>query len=288
MSLFAPILTALSPFHSYGIRTRLRLVLLQLLSFIIFPLTKGPLLFRSKPYKVCYAVSRGGEKILYLIYYPPNYNPDADVNLHLCIHSGGFVLGMPETTIDFCQHVARELNAVVVSPVYRFAPNHPFPAAPDDVADILRVLLEATPALSSKVVSVTASGFSAGAALALGLSLNPDLGERIRAVVSFYAPMNLRIPRASKPVPKEMKFDPFMALGPLFDTYEPPHGSALWSDDRIAPGAVQDLDRLPPKVMIVAAGIDTLYNEQLVQCDRLTTARSHAAAHTCRIAGQAP
>ena len=267
MPLFTPIITALSPYRSYGIGTRLRLISLQLLTFIIVPLTKIHLLLRGNPYKVRHAISRGGEKIRYLIYYPPNYTPDAKVNLHMCIHSGGFVMGSPESTVDFCQHVARELNAVVVSPAYRFAPKHPFPAAPNDVADVLRVLLEATPALD--VAAVTVSGFSAGAALALGLSLNYNLGKRVQAAVTFYAPTNMRIPRASKPAPKGMKFDPFLWLGPLFDTYEPLRGNWLWTDDRIAPGAVQDLDRLPPKVMLVAAGIDVLLNEQLKLAERL-------------------
>lgn len=261
VSFLTPVLTAFSPFHHLPIRIRLRLIGLQFVALLVALFTAAPLLFRKKPFQVRHALSRDGEQIRYLIYYPPNYSPDKKINLHVCIHSGGFVFGSPESTAAFCQLVARELNSVVVSPAYRFAPLHPFPAAVNDAEDILLTLLEATPEL--KVGTVTVSGFSAGANISLGLSLNPSLTGRIDACVSFCGPLDRRTPRADKRWPEGMKFDPFIWLGPLFDTYNPPKGSELWKDDRIAPGEVADLGRLPKKVMLVVAGIDVLCAEQI-------------------------
>lgn len=50
--------------------------------------------------------------------------------LHL--HGGGMVVGSPQFEAFESGRIARELGAVVVSPDYRLAPEHPFPAALDD------------------------------------------------------------------------------------------------------------------------------------------------------------
>ena len=50
----------------------------------------------------------------------------------LWIHSGGFIMGSPQFELPIIGRLARELGAVVVSPDYRLAPEHPFPAALDD------------------------------------------------------------------------------------------------------------------------------------------------------------
>jgi acetyl esterase/lipase len=50
--------------------------------------------------------------------------------LHL--HGGGMVTGSPQFEAVGSGRLARALGAVVVSPDYRLAPEHPFPAALDD------------------------------------------------------------------------------------------------------------------------------------------------------------
>jgi acetyl esterase/lipase len=49
----------------------------------------------------------------------------------LWIHGGGTVIGSPQFESRTIGRMARELNAVVVSPDYRLAPEHPFPAPLD-------------------------------------------------------------------------------------------------------------------------------------------------------------
>ena len=46
----------------------------------------------------------------------------------LDIHGGGFVVGSIDMEHAFATQVARELGVVVVTPEYRLAPEHPFPA----------------------------------------------------------------------------------------------------------------------------------------------------------------
>jgi acetyl esterase len=47
-------------------------------------------------------------------------------------HGGGFVIGDLDTHEPYCAEAARHLDIPVVSVDYRLAPEHPFPAAPDD------------------------------------------------------------------------------------------------------------------------------------------------------------
>jgi acetyl esterase len=80
----------------------------------------------------------------------------------LFIHGGGFVDG----GVDFCDNVQRGLahrtGYVVVGLSYRLAPEHPFPAALHDCADVLQWMHDARPGgLDPKRIAV--GGESAGA-----------------------------------------------------------------------------------------------------------------------------
>lgn len=81
------------------------------------------------------------------------------------IHGGGFVAGMPETYFNFCSRLAAQMNARVILPRYRLAPEHPFPAAPDDVFAVYRALLEQGQAADSILIA----GDSAGGSLSLSV-----------------------------------------------------------------------------------------------------------------------
>jgi acetyl esterase/lipase len=49
------------------------------------------------------------------------------------IHGGGFVFGSPNSHSAMAAQLAHRIGARAVLPHYRLAPEHPFPAAPDDV-----------------------------------------------------------------------------------------------------------------------------------------------------------
>jgi acetyl esterase/lipase len=136
---------------------------------------------------------------------------------------------------------------------------------------MLRQLLEVGPKRwNIDIGSITTSGFSAGGNLALGLSLHHDFSRKIKACVTFYAPVDKRTPRSQKPKPRIMPNDPLTWVTPLFDTYDPSAGkSEVLADDRLAPGEVADITRLPARMMMVIPTIDILYAEEMKLAERL-------------------
>jgi acetyl esterase len=102
------------------------------------------------------------------VYTRPGTTPGAPAILF--IHGGGFVDG----GVDFCDNVQRGLaqrtGYVVVGLSYRLAPEHPFPAALHDCADVLQWMHDTRPAgLDPQRIAV--GGESAGGNLTVALCL---------------------------------------------------------------------------------------------------------------------
>ncbi len=72
-------------------------------------------------------------------------------------HGGGFVIGDLETHGPYCAEAARQLDMPVISIDYRLAPEHPFPAAPEDCLAATRWVAENIPC-----TGLVLSGDSAG------------------------------------------------------------------------------------------------------------------------------
>lgn len=82
-------------------------------------------------------------------------------------HGGGFVIGNLETHDSFCAEAARVLDLPVVAVDYRLAPEHAFPAAPDDCEAAARWIAESPAELGLKVTSMVFAGDSAGGNLTI-------------------------------------------------------------------------------------------------------------------------
>ncbi len=101
----------------------------------------------------------------------------------LYLHGGGFIGCSPRTHRPITAALALQGLRVFV-PDYRLAPEHPFPAAPQDVQAVYRAL-RAGPATGRLVVA----GDSAGGNLALGLMLAlRDAGERLPDAAALFSP----------------------------------------------------------------------------------------------------
>ena len=88
----------------------------------------------------------------------------------LWVHGGGYVIGDVVQDNAFCALTARESDIVVVSANYRLAPEHPFPAALDDVSAAWRWVRESAGSLGVDPARVAVGGASAGAGLAACLA----------------------------------------------------------------------------------------------------------------------
>lgn len=90
----------------------------------------------------------------------PESRPDRTL---LYLHGGSFAFRFPNTHAAFAARMCRVLGARALVPDYRLAPEHPFPAAPDDCRTVYRWLLASGCPPGSLVVV----GDSAGGCLAL-------------------------------------------------------------------------------------------------------------------------
>ncbi|WP_353227049.1 alpha/beta hydrolase [Novosphingobium sp.] len=82
-------------------------------------------------------------------------------------HGGGFVIGDLETHHAFCTELAAALDLPVVAVDYRLAPEHPFPAAPDDCEAATRWLATSPAELGRTVTGLILTGDSAGGNLTI-------------------------------------------------------------------------------------------------------------------------
>jgi len=82
-------------------------------------------------------------------------------------HGGGFMIGNLESHHVLCTEIAAELDLPVIAVDYRLAPEHPFPAAPDDCEAAARWIAQSPPELDRKITGLIPMGDSAGGNLAI-------------------------------------------------------------------------------------------------------------------------
>jgi acetyl esterase/lipase len=174
---------------------RWRLLLLQPLTFITWTLISLPHIF-TRTFTTIHIPNRHGHNLRTLIYLPKRRRSGALSPLHISLHSGGFIGGFPETQLKFNKKVVEATGAVVVAPHYRLAPKYPFPAAIDDVDDIVKFCVENGERLwGADPKLLTVDGMSAGGNLALALSQREECHAPaetgVKASVTFYAPVSL-------------------------------------------------------------------------------------------------
>jgi acetyl esterase/lipase len=87
----------------------------------------------------------------------------------LWIHGGGLLFGDARQDEALCLSTAERLGMVIVSANYRFAPEHPFPAAHDDVRAAWGWMLDHAASLGIDPRRLAVGGESAGAGLAAAL-----------------------------------------------------------------------------------------------------------------------
>ncbi len=82
-------------------------------------------------------------------------------------HGGGFVIGDLESHHPYCTELAAKMDLPVIAVDYRLAPEHPFPAAPQDCEAAARWVAENGKTLGLDITGLVFTGDSAGGNLAI-------------------------------------------------------------------------------------------------------------------------
>jgi acetyl esterase/lipase len=89
----------------------------------------------------------------------------------LYIHGGGMMIGAPQMDDGLLSNLAADLDILIVSPEYRLAPEHPYPAPVDDCHEAWQWMLSNSTQRGIDTKRIAIGGESAGGGLAAGLVL---------------------------------------------------------------------------------------------------------------------
>ena len=182
------------------------------------------------------------------------YRPDgAGRGLVVHLHGGGFVLNDVEVHDAGARRLANRSRIPVLSVDYRRPPEHPFPAAPDDV-DTVITWLDRNASLLGVSGPTYAHGDSAGGNLALVAALRHP--GRFRALALIYPFLD---PTASTE-----------SYATATDGFDPREAAWYWQQYVAAPADLDDPDLAPlrsnrlatlPPTLVVTSEHDPLRDE---------------------------
>ena len=188
------------------------------------------------------------------------------VILHL--HGGGFALGSARGSAGLVAALARKSGMRAAAVDYRLAPEHPYPAALQDVTAVYRTLRDQL----GDTATIVVSGESAGGNLAVELLISGlRTGLTMPAAAVLFSPMtDLTVSGDSYTGNAER--DPNItatAISTRATDYL--HGTGTAPDDPLVSPIFADLTGLPP--LLIQAG------SHEVLLDDATTLAARAAAH---------
>ena len=180
----------------------------------------------------------------------------------LWAHGGGFVIGSPSTHAGFAGYVAQAAGADVYLPDYRLAPEHPFPAATDDVFSAYRQMLER----GHDPKRVAIGGDSAGGALAILTALElTDMDLPTPAAMVLVSPVT-DLGLSGGTIHSKRHADPLLRREWLADSYRKWAGPIPLTDGRVSP-LYANLEGLPPTLIQVGEE-EILLDDSLRFADR--------------------
>ncbi len=138
-----------------------------------------------KVYNVKIANSDNTGELRLRIYKP--INPGKKIAGIYWIHGGGCLFGNPEVDEGQSLRFAKEVGAVVVSADYRLAPEHPYPAPPEDCYTGLKWFFENASELGVDDKRIAVAGASAGGGLCAAVTLMAR--DRKGPAIAFQMPL---------------------------------------------------------------------------------------------------
>lgn len=165
-------------------------------------------------------------------------------------HGGGYVTGSIATHASLAAEIARQLDLPVVSVEYRLAPEHKWPAAPDDAEAAARWVAENGAALGLEIDGLVLAGDSAGGTLTLVTALalrDSPAAVPLRLMIPIYPGADGR-----RDSPSMRQFSDGYGLSAEDMAYF----DQAYAADKTSPrhaAILADLAGLPPTVLVTAS-----------------------------------
>ncbi|KQX48743.1 alpha/beta hydrolase [Paenibacillus sp. Root444D2] len=116
-------------------------------------------------------ISGAGKQEMLIKVFEPAQRDETNLPVLLWIHGGGYVLGHPNGEQSLCESFVKAADCIVISPDYRLAPEHPFPAAIEDCYAALKWIIGAAEEWNIDLSRIAIGGGSAGGGLTSALAL---------------------------------------------------------------------------------------------------------------------
>ncbi|KAG8705720.1 hypothetical protein FRC08_001499 [Ceratobasidium sp. 394] len=235
-------------------------------------------LFGTRPYYTHFPPDRSfnissstsSRKIKVNVYEPTDFNKGKSYYpVYINFHSSGFIVPALGTDGDFCRIVSNRTGAIVLDCDYAKAPEWPFPAASEDVRDVISHVLDNKEGYYD-TSRIAVGGFSAGGGLAL-TAVASQSKDTVKGIIAFYPPADFSLSHTDRPQPDAPDGGQNPLSTPSFiklvnDCYCPP-GTDL-SDPRLSPVNVP-LSSFPKHVFIAVCGYDPLRDEAVALAEKL-------------------
>lgn len=178
------------------------------------------------------------------------YRPRGAQGAIVWLHGGGFVMGDLDTEHPWATLLANASGATVISVDYRLAPEHPFPAAHDDVYAVLTWTAEHASELGVDPARIAIGGHSAGAGIAAAVALRArdQQGPPIRFQLLNQAVLDDRQQTWSA---RHFTDTPFLTRDKVTQMWGHYLGSTA-ATPYAAPARAADLSGLPPAYIATA------------------------------------
>ena len=209
--------------------------------------------------------------------------PDGDLSLRLYqpqsasvpapgliyIHGGGMIMGNLESQDEVLKITASELGIPIASIDYRKAPEHPYPAAPEDCYAGVCWVFENAAALGMDTNNIGLMGASAGGGLALAtaLMLRDREGPKLKHLIPIYPMIDDRHHTDSSKTVLDIGIWDREGSIEAWNWYL---GDSA-PDAYAAPARAEDLSGLPPTYIDVG-DLDLFRDEDILIAQRLSAA----------------
>jgi acetyl esterase/lipase len=227
--------------------------------------------------------SSGGSELPARIFVPADKGGDS-LPVVVFLHGGGWIAGNINAAAGICLALASELGAVVISPSYRLAPEHPFPAAIHDAIAALSWAAEVAAEHGGDKRRLAVVGESAGGTLAAiaAQQLRDAGGPPLAAGALIYPPID---PQASTASRLRYRNGPILSAALLDRMWSTYLGDARNDQSSLAdPSKAKSLEGLPP-TLVVTVELDPSRDESEDYARQL--AHAGVATEIVRISGLA-